>query len=192
MSESFLKRIELHHRDGKHYWYYFLCICGKKVINRIDTRKKSCGCKRKEFNSHYIDGAGYLVTHILRDNKRVRVREHRRLMEDFLGRKLRKEEHVHHINHIKTDNRLENLMVVSISDHNKLDNGWEKIDNEWWKNCPRCKRFMKIEGNFHKCKNQYFFICKSCSVETNNEWKEKRRRKLHSCTTAEAIRALDG
>jgi hypothetical protein len=42
---------------------------------------------------------------------------HRVLMEEKLGRKLDKSDHVHHINSDKADNRLENLEVLSISEH---------------------------------------------------------------------------
>lgn len=45
---------------------------------------------------------------------------HREIMEDHLGRKLRPSEHVHHINEDKTDNRIENLVVVSNSEHQRL------------------------------------------------------------------------
>lgn len=45
------------------------------------------------------------------------VGEHRILMETKLGRKLLKSEHVHHINGIRTDNRLENLIVLTASEH---------------------------------------------------------------------------
>ena len=44
---------------------------------------------------------------------------HRVIIEQHLGRKLKKDEVVHHINHDKLDNRLENLKVMTISEHIK-------------------------------------------------------------------------
>jgi hypothetical protein len=49
-----------------------------------------------------------------------RRREHRVIMEKHLGRKLLKSEAIHHLNGIKTDNRIDNLIVLSHSDHSKL------------------------------------------------------------------------
>lgn len=42
-----------------------------------------------------------------------RVLQHQYIMEQFLGRKLTKDERVHHINGIRTDNRIENLELMS-------------------------------------------------------------------------------
>lgn len=45
--------------------------------------------------------------------------EHRWVMEQVLGRPLRSDEQVHHINHDRLDNRPENLEVVSSAEHGK-------------------------------------------------------------------------
>jgi hypothetical protein len=46
--------------------------------------------------------------------------EHRLAMENYLGRRLENNEHVHHINGDKVDNRIANLVVLTSSEHAKL------------------------------------------------------------------------
>jgi hypothetical protein len=53
------------------------------------------------------------------DGKQVRV--HRYVMEQHLKRKLQPWEHVHHINGDSHDNRIENLAVLSNSEHQKTE-----------------------------------------------------------------------
>lgn len=50
----------------------------------------------------------------------VRVYEHRYVAETFLGRPLQKEEHVHHIDRVKSNNSPENLLILDTTDHNRL------------------------------------------------------------------------
>lgn len=41
-------------------------------------------------------------------------------MEEFLGRSLKTTEIVHHINHNRHDNRIENLMITNRAEHCKI------------------------------------------------------------------------
>ncbi len=70
-----------------------------------------------------IDADGYVLvlnrTHPNR-SKNNYVREHRIVAEKMLNRLLRKDEIIHHINGIKTDNSPENIMITNRSEHRKL------------------------------------------------------------------------
>lgn len=66
-----------------------------------------------------ISSQGYVLV-TTKDGKQVL--EHRLVMEKKLKRKLRNDEHVHHINQIKTDNRIKNLQRLTASEHSKLHN----------------------------------------------------------------------
>lgn len=84
--------------------------------------------------SSYICSGGYIVVR--------RQRIHRTLMEQHLGRKLAKDEHVHHINGNKQDNRLENLVVLNASEHHKLHptKGYGLT-----KDCAKCGESFKVQ-----------------------------------------------
>lgn len=58
---------------------------------------------------------GYIIGYI----NGISYYQHRYVMEQHLKRKLLTKEHVHHINHNRTDNRLENLELISASDHGR-------------------------------------------------------------------------
>jgi hypothetical protein len=52
---------------------------------------------------------------------------HRHIMQEHLGRELRSDMVVHHVNGDIHDNRVENLEVMSSSDHSRLHK------TQWWK-----------------------------------------------------------
>lgn len=69
-----------------------------------------------------VDGYGYIKI-LSRNNpscdKHGYIKEHRLVIEKYLGRHLLKQETVHHINEIKDDNRIENLYLFeSLGKHN--------------------------------------------------------------------------
>ena len=93
---------------------------------RVKNNKRHFCCKkcdiaynRKENHYRYsggIDKQGYV--HFLENGKSILA--HRRIMEKHIGRKLLNGEIVHHVNHNRLDNRIENLKVMTIGDHSRL------------------------------------------------------------------------
>lgn len=63
-----------------------------------------------------IDANGYVI---FTSGPYANKREHRVVMETVLGRKLHRDEVVHHINEVKSDNRPENLRVETRASHNR-------------------------------------------------------------------------
>lgn len=60
----------------------------------------------------------------------VKHDEHRFIMENNIGRKLDKNEIVHHVNGDSHDNRIENLQVMSRAEHARLHHAG-RVEPEW-------------------------------------------------------------
>jgi hypothetical protein len=60
------------------------------------------------------------------------VFEHVRVMELHLGRRMVGGEVVHHVNHDKTDNRIENLRVMSAGEHSRYHRLHEAMEGRGW------------------------------------------------------------
>lgn len=118
---------------------YSLNICGK-WMNVTGRKKNKAGyvllCIHDHPNS---DRNGYVF-------------EHRVMVEMFCGRFLRLGEDVHHKNEIKHDNRIENLELISHSEHTILHNLGSVQSED-----ARRKMSDKAKKRFSNKKNHPFY-----------------------------------
>lgn len=114
---------------------YFTRSYIKKAYNKLGMRfcGKSCSDKAKStglmpvgFKKKNNKKENHPYKVIMINGKRKRL--HRWIMENKLGRKLERWEHVHHINGNKKDNRIENLEILTAKEHNKIHYLRDKIE----------------------------------------------------------------
>jgi len=83
------------------------------AVSAIYKMAESLGLK-KQPKGWYIHSCGHKVVNRIGSNGML---EHRKNMEDYLGRKLNKTEIVHHIDGNKLNNSIDNLVLVTRSEH---------------------------------------------------------------------------
>lgn len=123
---------------------------------------------RSESNIRYWDNHrkprlqknGYMTIQIA--NKKYYI--HRLVMENYLGRKLEANETVHHINGNKTDNRIENLKLMSKSDHCKMHAIENNLGKSNYGKEPKSKTSIEVRKKIKELRNNGYLLKDICSI----------------------------
>ena len=125
-----IKCVASHQRYGA--MWLCKCDCGNEKV--VFARKlkygegKGCGCLEHPVGVQHMSWKGGCTEHggyrlLRRKDPLMRhpyKEEHRVVVEDAIGRRLSSDELIHHINCDTKDNRLENLAIVTRSEHSLI------------------------------------------------------------------------
>lgn len=111
-----------------------------------------------------LDSKGYITRYI---SGRGSILEHRYIMEMHLGRRLNDSEVVHHINHNKLDNRIENLQLMTKREHTAHHNIGNKFSSKYIGDriCSVCnsnKTYTRPNGYYKWYYNNDKLLCSIC------------------------------
>jgi hypothetical protein len=68
---------------------------------------------------------------------------------------------IHHINFIRDDNCIENLMCIDRLLHNRIHAGWILVGDIWYKPCTGCSTLLPLT-DFHKRSNRPCGVANRC------------------------------
>lgn len=121
-------RLLLRHKYGCNYCGRIFFRNRKVLLQPLIFCSRKCSSlfkkilvKKSGFGNRIPSTYRYVYKYVGIKNGTSRYRqEHRILMEEYLGRKLNKNEVVHHINGNGRDNRIINLKIIKLSKHSRL------------------------------------------------------------------------
>ena len=118
--------------------------------------------KADPIGTRRVRSDGYVVIKVAEGENNWPL-EHRVVAEQMLGRPLTTDEHVHHINEDRADNRPENLRILTNAEHQKVHQHWLVQTKQVALTCEACgKAFTKKPSRVTK----HNFCSNKCRMES--------------------------
>ena len=123
----------------------------KSLSRKIKNGKSSCMQLKERLLKPSVNGVGYFIVGLCANNKQKTKAVHQLVAESFLnhassGHKFE----VDHINNIKTDNRLENIQIITRRENSSKDKKGgtsEFIGVSWSRNHKKWRASIYINGD---------------------------------------------
>ncbi len=133
---DYRKKLSDAHKGHPGYW------TGKQRLDMRGNNSPSWKGGHK-----YIDEQGYVRVGLSKhenNGKKGYIKEHRLVMENHLGRKLKSNEVVHHINGKRDDNKIENLELFNQGKHISLHHKGKKVSDLTRKKLSKAHKGKKL------------------------------------------------
>ena len=141
----------------------------KQANNKIQVKKQKN--KQSKINKQIIKKKQNINPYNYITIKKGNILEHRLIMENYLGRKLLYNEIVHHVNGDTKDNRIENLQLMTKSEHTLLHK--KDIIKYIIIKCKRCKKEYNMREKLYnfiikRKPNKKFYCSRNCYCNKNS------------------------
>lgn len=159
------------------------CLKAASDAKKGKIREQSCHWKGGRLKDTY----GYIL--IWDSDKKKYVKEHRKIVENYIGRELLPSEDIHHKNGIKDDNRIENLEIMKKSEHTSFHAKQKKYVRHNAKKCifPGCG--IMTAGKYGLCRMHYKKQWGKIRNGTANSWIDfTNKEKKHTEATKNMLR----
>lgn len=143
---------------------------------KISESHKGLYISRTKFGGHKKKRSdGYIGVYVPNHpmaSKDGYVMEHILVMEEHIGRYIAEDEVVHHKNHIRDDNRIENLELMLKAEHCRM-HAIERISNGTFNTHPNIRKIKNVTTGeiFESCTKaaETYNVSRSCLYQACNE-----------------------